>query len=251
MCDVLRLCEWSGGIAFKDMSRSEEKIRQEMRLISKLQYYQTLEKETVRSSQRENKYDDGMYRLKKLIKYLKKLDIVDNPPRPRSTAQQRMHKAFTCASLKKIVGPDLPKYLEEAFTLCEMVELRSDVIVLFPRRHGKTEGTARFVAVYLLTQPGASISVFSTGIRTARKMLLKIVEILMKLHESVTESPAQFETHNKEEIGVYGFHGKVSKCFSYPSKVQIDVFSTGQGGSIICLGVRVCVCVCVFFFLYV
>ncbi len=129
-----------------------------------------------------SEYDDGeLYRLKKLIKYPKVLDIIDNPRGSRSTSQQILHEAFTCAVLKKIVGPDLSKYLEEAFTLCEMVEFRSDVIVLFPRGHRKNEGTA-----YLLNQPVPSISVFDPKYNNRtriRRNMKRVLEFIMKLHD--------------------------------------------------------------------
>ncbi len=64
----------------------------------------------------------------------------------------------------------------------------------------------RFIAAYLLNQSGTSISIFSMGIRTERKMLLKVVEILMKLHrhrESGSIRDPQQEGERISSIAVF------------------------------------------------
>ncbi len=210
--NCLKLCNWSRDIALKDRRKHAEKERRESIIPERIDCYDYHD-----NSNKGKSVETGRLRLKALLNALAKLDTLGYK---RSKGQYTFHKAFIGACLKKIYGEDIYRDLNRLLKEYDLEELRSDVIICTPRRFGKTMSVALFVAAYLLTQPNAEISIFSTGRRASRKILALIWQIIVKL----AGTPSIVVVYNQEALEVRGTGDFTSKCFSYPSKVQIDNF---------------------------
>lgn len=162
---------------------------------------------------------DGEKKCRALVEALNKFDKVEDGKKKRSNGQRLMHKAFLGACLKKIYGEDLYKNLAQLTREYELDELRQEVIVTTPRRMGKTYATAMFAAAALYALPKIEIAIYSPGRRASKKMLKLIKSLVIVL----TGTESSIINDNEEELCVRGLFGD-SKCFSYPSKVEIWLF---------------------------
>ncbi len=232
---TLALCKWSADIVLKDRNKYEEKYKKDCIISNRIDYYSILRNSNQISSY--NTDTEGDLRLKELINALNKLDIIHDGKYKRSKGQRIFHKAFIGAALKKIYGKDIYRNLQRLLIEYDLDELRSDVIVCTARRFGKTMSVALFVAAYILTQPNAEVSIFSTGRRASRKILALIWKIIVDL----TGDPSVIVTYNMEILEVKSGGNSISKCLSYPSKVQIDNCIEKTEGEFV-------VVLCVFFY---
>ncbi len=205
---VLPLCNWTLSIAKDDQKRYLDECRKELNICPKWEYYGAIDDAREKTT--------GDERLEALIQALGRLDEVGFK---RSSAQRKFHRAYMGACLRKIYGKDLYRNVGRIMREYELDQLRSDVIVCTPRRWGKTFSVALYVAAYLWSQPGCEVSIYSTGRRASRKILALIWKMVVSL--SGTEECVV--TFNQETLEIRGPHGKISKCHSYPSKVQINV----------------------------
>ena len=213
----LQLCAWSGGIARRDAEKHARAHLRDSIVPERIDYYAAAAGGSASSSRSavDARLASGDQRLKALIKALARLDELGYR---RSRGQLVFHKAFVAACLKKIYGEDLYRNVARLMREYELDELRSDVIVCAPRRFGKTMGVAMFVAAYLLTQPSAEISIFSTGRRASKKILALICQMVVRL----AGTTSVIQTYNLEELHVRGPGDVASRCLSYPSRQQID-----------------------------
>lgn len=157
----------------------------------------------------------GMERLKLLIKCLTILD----KKYPRSRHQLEFHKAFISANLVNILGKDLHPNITKIIETYGIDDIKLDIIIDTPRRFGKTTGVAQFVAAFLYSQPGKSVSIYSTCKRASVSILDKIKEMLVIIHGDST----CFIASNQEVIKVNCQQGGQTECHSYPSSVDIDI----------------------------
>lgn len=204
---ILPLCQWSNDIAKKDKLDYEERRRKELDIVPKSEYYAAAEY--------ERKVTTGDEKLADLVEALDRLDEIGFK---RSSAQRQFHRYYISACLKKIYGKDLNRNLARILKEHELEELRSDVIVSTPRRWGKTFSVALYVAAYLWSQPGCEVSIYSTGRRASRKILA----LIWKMVVALSGGESIIKEYNVENLVICGKRGGISKCFSYPSKVQID-----------------------------
>lgn len=210
----LPLCGWSANIATKDRRKHWETEKRDTNIPERIDCYGD-EEGIERQNLTDGSSHSGPARLKALIKALNRLDELGYK---RSKGQRQFHKAFIGACLKKIYGDEIYRDLGHLLAEYDLEELKSDVILCTPRRFGKTMSVALFAAAYLLTQPNAELSIFSTGRRTSRKILALIWQMVVKL----AGTPSVVVIYNQECLEVRGAGEFTSKCYSYPSKVQID-----------------------------
>lgn len=163
----------------------------------------------------------GMERLKLLIKCLSILD----KRYPRSRHQLEFHKAFISANLVNILGADLHPNITKIIETYGIDDIKLDIIIDTPRRFGKTTGVAQFVAAFLYSQPGKTVSIYSTCKRASVSILDKIKEMLYLIHGDNT----CFLAKNQEVIKVHCQQGGETECHSYPSSVNIDIYFNGIG----------------------
>jgi hypothetical protein len=206
---VLPLCTWSAEIASKDWKKNIERTKKDSLISQRWQYY---------AEKSNNKQQTtGDIRLKSLVNALNRLDTLGFK---RSKGQMMFHKAYIGACLKKIYGQDLYKNLARLLREYDLDELRSDVILTTPRRHGKTISVALFVAAYMYTQPDCEISIYSTGRRASKKLLAQIWKMVILL----AGTQEIVRVYNQEALEIAGTGQFNSKCFSYPSNVQIGIY---------------------------
>ena len=81
----------------------------------------------------------------------------------RSEIQVKIHKAFLEACLPKIYQGAWDQNKARILREFMLSKLMQEVLVVMPRRRGKTWATAMLAAALILMVPGASVAVFSTG----------------------------------------------------------------------------------------
>lgn len=155
------------------------------------------------------------------------LEDLDKKGYPRSPQQMAMHKAYTVACFKNIYGSDLEAHLVRLVKQYQITELRNDVIVLTPRRYGKTMSVGLYVAAYIMTQPKADVSIYSTGRRASKKLLVLIWKLCCTLYGS----PEACVGLNQEELKVRCMNGGITQVGSFPSKESVRLYSLSANTS--------------------
>ena len=172
----------------------------------------------------------GDQSLERLYATLAEIDAADYP---RSHHQRQFHDSFIKAALRSIYTDDYAiceKRLEARFNTDYINPI---VMVVTPRRFGKTYSVAQFVAAYTAAVHGKEVAIFSTGRRASKKMLDLVVKFLMPL----IDGKKRIYTRNVEEVVVQQLvppYAKNKVC-SYPAKVQVRLNTGGicSGGIVI------------------
>jgi len=210
----LSFSQWSHKIAQEEKGCYEKTLEKSLRIEQRFCYYAD-----GRATQETRNKGDEL--LEKLMNNMKRFDELGME---RSINQTRFHKEFTIACLKKIYGShDLHRSLPWLIREFGLTELNSNVIVHMPRRHGKTMGTAMFASAYLVSIPNCEISIYSTGRRASKKLLVLVKKFVKLLGGDTIMLPES----NMETLRVQTAEGSVSSCHSYP---QTQGWSTSDGG---------------------
>lgn len=104
----------------------------------------------------------------------------------RSDQQRLFHYWFTQALLPHFYGHhEWPLHAQRvlmSFTHDSvpqgLMKVRPEVLVVTPRRYGKTWSIAMFVASVLLNVPGIKVAVFSTGHRASNWLMMKVAKFI-------------------------------------------------------------------------
>ena len=173
------------------------------------------------------RHSNGDERLANLRQALKRLDTLGYM---RSAHQREFHEVFISACLPQLYGKDLDRCLIRILEENDLDSIQSEVMVVTPRRWGKTMAVSLFLAAYLYTQPDADVCVYSIARRTSTMLVLKVYKMVVKL----AGGTHVIKRSNQEKLEVVNMYGGRSVCNSYPaaSKVFFFIFSS------------VCVCVC-------
>lgn len=144
----------------------------------------------------------------------------------RSEIQVKIHKAFLEACLPKIYqgswDENKPRILREFM----IKKLMQEVLVVMPRRRGKTFATAMMAAALILTVPSCSVAVFSTGERTARMLMNVVRDMIERAFNRgiVSREDFQIDTDNKESLVFIGPDGTKRVLGCYPGEfLWIDI----------------------------
>ena len=102
-------------------------------------------------------------------------------------------------------------------------QLIQEVLVVMPRRRGKTYSTAMFAAAALLCIPGCSCIIFSTGERTAKLLMTVITDMMERAFSSgaCKRDEYNFETNNKETLVFFGPDGTKRSLMCLPGSVRV------------------------------
>ncbi len=165
-----RSCLWALNIATSDRKDYEWTKRNEYTIYPKVDYY-TREEDLI------EKDLDGYKRLCALIDTLDKCDKI---VMPRSAKQRQMHREFVIACIRKIMGDDMNRYLPLLIKQFGITDIRPDLILSTPRREGKTTAVAIYASCLLISQPGCTVTIYSTGGRASKKLLALIYRIIIK-----------------------------------------------------------------------
>ena len=103
------------------------------------------------------------------IKYA--LRLLTPPPQEH---QNELHDQFLRAALPKIYGDEWSMVATQMAIKYGVTKIEKEILVVMPRRWGKTVAVAMFAAACLLCIPDTSIIIFSTGQRTAALLMRSI-----------------------------------------------------------------------------
>jgi len=145
-----------------------------------------------------------------------------NKPIVRSREQRMLHEIYIRTCLAKLYQDEWDDNRERILAHYEVEEFQQETLVVMPRRAGKTWSMAMFCAAMLLVCPDIEISVFSTGPRTAGKLLKLIVKMLRRLIAYVGEDEFKWLQENEQIIKLLGPDGSERTCGCYPGSVRVS-----------------------------
>ncbi|KAK3289740.1 hypothetical protein CYMTET_2869 [Cymbomonas tetramitiformis] len=155
-------------------------------------------------------------------KYLKDVHAyLDSFGMERTNSQKQFHKAFLGATLAHIYGPgDFERHRTRILAQNNMSDPSFEVLVVTPRRWGKTTSVAMFVAALLLSVADMWVSVFSTGQRASSSLLEQVCKMICH----VPRGSSRILRRNQEQVFIKGdASSDVRRLYSYPSSVQGEV----------------------------
>ena len=135
----------------------------------------------------------------------------------RHIHQIRFHEHMIKASLSKIYETEWETQYESIMKRFDIEKMKRELLFSCPRRFGKTFSVAVYSAAYMLSVPNCQVAVFSTGKRTAKKLMMLILSFLSRF--------PGFEDHidikNQEDLVLnFGpFDKRQLSC--YPSTVKV------------------------------
>lgn len=161
---------------------------------------------------------EGQARLDVFFKFMQR---VDEKYMRRSLGQRDFHRNFLVACLPHVVGESAwSKHRHYYLSLFDEDSYKAEVLVTTPRRFGKTTAVAMFVAALMCCCPRMWVSIFSTGKRASKSLLVQIKEVI----SSVPTMEKRVISSNVEELWVQPVNTTTkkdqSRCYSYPSSVK-------------------------------
>ena len=156
-----------------------------------------------------------------------------------SDVQVDIFNIFVDTCLPKIYGVRWPEHMARVLRVRKLKKIWQEALVNLGRRNGKTYVTAGTAAVLLLTVPGISVAVFSTGERTARMLMDEIRKMIKRAFKNgtiVKESDFTVIQSNKEVLLMEGPDGTRRLLGCYPGSVRVS--------NLFCCFFFACVCVC-------
>ena len=162
-------------------------------------------------------HSNGDERLANLRQALKRLDTLGYM---RSNHQREFHEVFISACLPQLYGKDLDRCLIRILEENDLDSIQSEVMVVTPRRWGKTMAVSLFLAAYLYTQPDADVCVYSIARRTSTMLVLKVYKMVVKL----AGGTHVIKRSNQETLEVVNMYGGRSICNSYPAASKVLFF---------------------------
>lgn len=159
---------------------------------------------------------------KNLAALRKTLAFFDRCGYNRSVQQRQFHEAFIRATIRVIFRDDFEPNALDIMRENGWDDIRQEVLIVTPRRFGKTFSVGLFTAAFLWTQPRAEVCIFSTGRRASRKLLA----LIRKFLGHIDGSDRRVVKYNVEELHIRGDAGPddVRTLASYPSKVRLFSF---------------------------
>lgn len=122
--------------------------------------------------------------------------LLNNMGYTRSPDQVLFHHSYVMACLPLIYGSDWPRNSVRVMKSYRLQSLEQLVLVLTPRRIGKTVSVAMFVGALLLCIPGLTIAVFSTCQRASTA----IMKLVLKIMSGIPDTARRILANNKETL---------------------------------------------------
>jgi len=117
----------------------------------------------------------------------------------RSADQKAFHEMFIEAALPHIYGKSVwPMVAQRVLRRMRLERIRSEVLILTPRRWGKTTSVAMFVAAMALEVPGVTQAVYSTGKRASGGVMAQVGKYL----SLSPDSAKRVVSRNQEQLFV-------------------------------------------------
>lgn len=148
------------------------------------------------------------------------LEYTDERGFKRSKQQKVMHMAFLTISYSQYYGKDIQRHLIRLLQETGFSELRSEAMVLAPRRYGKTISCSLWTGAELVTQPGHDVLIYSNNHRASKMMLLQTYRVVRILQQN-PDFGGQVVGLNKNESLTYRTKdGHVNELKAYPAKPE-------------------------------
>lgn len=135
----------------------------------------------------------------------------------RHEYQRRFHEQFVHSCLPKIYGDEWDTNAERVLRRYGLATLHQETLIVCPRRFGKTTAVAMFAAAFLWCVPACEIAIFSTGKRTAGKLMALTLSFL----HMIEGFRARVATKNQELIVLAFGPGDERKLNCYPGTVDV------------------------------
>jgi hypothetical protein len=126
--------------------------------------------------------------------------LLNNMGYTRSPDQVIFHHAYIMACLPKIYKEDWARHSVRVMKMLRIKKLEQLVLVLTPRRIGKTVSVAMFVTSMILSVPGLTFAVFSTCQRASTA----IMKLVVKMMSTIEGTERRFLAQNKETLAISG-----------------------------------------------
>lgn len=139
--------------------------------------------------------------------------------RPMPAMHVKITKNFVSACLPKMYGTDFDNNLPDLLKRYNMDHINTRCLVSMPRRHGKTETSAAFLASLALAFP-VQINVYSIGMETSKLFTAKVEWYIMKACDN-NPNWGHHNLHLVEVHPLYGDTDQVSQIRSYSSNEKI------------------------------
>jgi len=142
----------------------------------------------------------------------------------RHKGQRNFHRNMTMAIIRKLYKDDFPEHIDSLREQLQTDVFKPEVLIITPRRWGKTWAVAMFVAACAYAIEGTSICIFSTGKRASTSMLEQVHKFLVKLPD-IASGAMPLLKHNAEMIQIQGPYGPddIRTIKSFPSKVRCPI----------------------------
>ena len=152
------------------------------------------------------------------------LTFLDQHGFRRSSQQRRFHEAFLRAAIRSIYKEHYETFESRIKAEQGWDDIGRDVLVVTPRRFGKTFSVALFAAAYIVSVPGCEVGIFSTGARASKKLLdliKKFVELLLQDDDAPWQTCA-VESCNAERLVLRkGVTADYRTVHSYPAQSKV------------------------------
>jgi hypothetical protein len=145
----------------------------------------------------------------------------------RHANQIRFHELFLRSCLPKIYESEWAQNYDAIMKRFNIQKLHQETLVVCPRRFGKTYSVAMFVAAYLMHVPKANIAIFSTGKRTAGKLMALCYSFLSTIP---TFNSDHVTKKTVEECNVTFGKGDERTLCCYPGTVKVCFYYYDGGG---------------------
>lgn len=145
----------------------------------------------------------------------------------RSEWQKTLHLEMIRATLVQILAADYNALVDRVCKERGWDGPKQEVLVLASRRSGKTFGIACFVACLAMAVPGIDIAIFSLSKRQSQKMLMLVVQFVMKLESG----RKMVKNVSAERLLLRGNAGQqdIRSILSFPGKSDVRTAPHSRG----------------------
>ncbi len=139
----------------------------------------------------------------------------------RHEYQIDFHEEFIKSCLPKIYQAEWEMEYDRILRDFGLTKLQQETLIICPRRYGKTMSVAMFCAAFLWCVPECEIAIFSTGQRTARKLMALILRMLLR----IPGFEDRLRTKNAENIVLSFGPYDERKLSCYPGTVAVCILN--------------------------
>lgn len=148
------------------------------------------------------------------------LEFTDTRGFMRSKQQKVMHLAFMTVSFAQYYGDDIQRHMVRLCAETGFSELRSECMVLAPRRYGKTISCSLWTGAELVTQPGHDVLIYSNNHRASKMMLLQTYRVVRILQSNPDFGGRVVGLNKNESLTYETKDGHVNELKAYPAKPE-------------------------------